>query len=163
MTLNELRQGQWFKDADGDICILTQIDYDSGEPVYFVFAVTTNDWYSYLIESQNIEIELLPTPNYDEIFATKEHSISIERVYGCNCDIENALDSSIARYVKSGDTERASNLAMIEKMIFEEKTYTTANSKEFNKMLDLINEYFCDWARFYTWNDDKTSVDITIN
>lgn len=77
MKLNELKQGQWFKDDDGDICIVTFTDYDAYELEYTVFNTTQNDWYSYVIEYHNIEVTPLPIPDYEKLFEPKEYSIEL--------------------------------------------------------------------------------------
>lgn len=162
MKLSELKQGQWFKDADGDICMLTQIDYDGGEPVYFVFDVATNDWYSYLIETQDIEIELLPTPDYNKLFATIKYFSIKGEFRSADNKMRGNLYCDIGKYIKNDDIENANNLAEIKKIIFEKEIYTTPDLKKFNQILELINKYFIDWDRYCAWNDDRTSVNIII-
>lgn len=160
MKLNELKQGQWFKDDDGDICIVTQTDYDICGIEYTVFNVVENDWYKYVIDGNNIDVTLLPTPNYEKLFTPVEYSIKIN-VFPKD-KLKDALNDDILDCVSGGYFETAKILNAVKEMIFDNKIWTTNNVDKFNEMLNDLSEQFCDYGGHYEdWNKDRTSVSIT--
>lgn len=164
MKLSELKQGQWFKEKNGNIAILVNTRYN--EYVYDLFNVTENVWCSYLIDEKDIDVELLPTPNYEKLFAPKEYRINLD-VYS-KARLESVLNSDIAYYVKNGCYKKTKFLNTVKEMIFEKKAYTTNNIQEFDAMLYKLDDYFSDYeGRRYSWNcnwnNDRTCVDITFD